>query len=147
MKVSCLLHPAILKRYEEQLGRLEEALAKGVCASDGEATEAIRDLVETVTVLRDLGRPGGVAVEIAGRLNALLGEKAYPNQVKGVWGKMVAGGESNPRPEQSDFDSTASGTLRRRAEQIVRFAHRDILFYDEHIIDLYHRISALYRMG
>ena len=95
---SCLLHPAILKRYEEQLGRLEEALAKGVCASDGEATEAIRDLVETVTVLRDPGRPSGVAVEIAGRLNALLGEKAYPNQVNGVWGKMVAGGESTPDP-------------------------------------------------
>jgi hypothetical protein len=30
-------------------------------------------------------------VEIAGRLNGLLGEKAYPNHVKGVWGKVVAG--------------------------------------------------------
>jgi hypothetical protein len=90
------LHPAILKRYEEQLGRLEEALAKGVSAGDGEATEAIRDLVETVTVFRDPGRPGGVAVEIAGRLKALLGEKAYPNQVKGVWGKVVAGSATNP---------------------------------------------------
>jgi hypothetical protein len=78
------LHPAILKRYEEQLGRLEEALAKGVSAGDGEATEAIRDLVETVTVFRDPRRPGGVAVEIAGRLNALLREKSYPNQVIGV---------------------------------------------------------------
>ncbi|MFB9269261.1 recombinase family protein [Bradyrhizobium erythrophlei] len=85
------LHPAVLKRYEEQLGRLEEALAKGVSAGDGEAAEAIRDLVETVTVFRDPGRTGGVAVEIAGRLNALLGEKAYPNHVKGVWGKVVAG--------------------------------------------------------
>ncbi len=85
------LHPAILKRYEEQLGRLEEALAKGISAGDGEAAEAIRDLVETVTVFRDPERPGGVTVEIAGRLNALLGEKAYPNRVKGVWGKMVAG--------------------------------------------------------
>ena len=85
------LHPTILKRYEEQLGRLEEALGKGVSAGDGEAAEAIRDLVETVTVFRDPGRPGGVAVEIAGRLNALLGEKAYPNHVKGVWGKVVAG--------------------------------------------------------
>jgi hypothetical protein len=29
-------------------------------------------------------------VEITGRLNALLGERAYPNKVRGVWGKMVA---------------------------------------------------------
>ena len=79
------LHPTILKRYEEQLGRLEEALGKGVSAGDGEAAEAIRDLVETVTVFRDPARPGGVAVEIAGRLNALLGDRAYPNQIKGVW--------------------------------------------------------------
>nr|WP_271608844.1 recombinase family protein [Bradyrhizobium sp. CCBAU 21359] len=93
------LHPAILKRYEEQLDRLEDALGKGVSGGDGEAAEAIRDLVETVTVFRDPGRPGGVAVEIAGRLNALLGEKAYPNQVKGVWGKVVAGeGLEPPTP-------------------------------------------------
>ena len=93
------LHPVILKRYEEQLGRLEEALAKGISAGDGEAAEAIRDLVETVTVFRDPGRLGGVTVEIAGRLNALLGEMAYPNRVKGVWGKMVAGeGLEPPTP-------------------------------------------------
>jgi hypothetical protein len=30
-------------------------------------------------------------VEIAGRLNSLLGEEACPNLVKGVWGKMVGG--------------------------------------------------------
>jgi hypothetical protein len=29
----------------------------------------------------------------------------------------------------------------------VRFAHASILVYDEHVIDLYHRICALYRMG
>ena len=33
---------------------------------------------------------GGVTVEIVGRLNALLGEQAYPHNVRGVWGKMVA---------------------------------------------------------
>jgi len=85
-------HPAILKRYEEQLQQLEKALGRGVSAGDAEAADAIRDLVETVTVFRDLVRPGGVAVEIAGRLNALLGQEAYPNRVKGVWGKLVAGG-------------------------------------------------------
>ncbi|MHC4041560.1 recombinase family protein [Bradyrhizobium sp. 23AC] len=93
------LHPAILKRYEEQLGQLEQALAKGASGGDGEAAEAIRDLVETITVFRDPGRLGGVTVEIAGRLNALLGERAFPNRVKGVWGKMVAGeGLEPPTP-------------------------------------------------
>ena len=82
------LHPAILKRYEEQLERLEEALAQGAKAGDGEAAEAIRDLVETVTVFRDPER--GVSIEIAGRLNALLGDSAYPNRVRGVWGRVVA---------------------------------------------------------
>jgi site-specific DNA recombinase len=78
------LHPTILKRYEEQPERLDEALAKGARAGDGEAAEAIRDLVETVTVFRDPECPGGVSVEIAGRLNALLGDAAYPNRVRGV---------------------------------------------------------------
>jgi site-specific DNA recombinase len=84
------LHPALLKRYEEQLERLEDALAEGAKAGDGEAAEAIRDLVETVTVFRDRERPGGVCVEIAGRLNALLGDSAYPNRVRGVWVRVVA---------------------------------------------------------
>jgi len=44
-----------------------------------------------VTVFRDPARPGGVMVKIAGRLNALLVEQAYPNKVRGVWGKVVAG--------------------------------------------------------
>ncbi len=68
--------------------------------------EAIRDLVDTVTVFRDPARPGGVAVEIAGRLNALLGEAAYPNRVTGVWGKMVAGERLEP-PTGKLFTITA----------------------------------------
>ncbi len=84
------LHPASLARYEEQLGRLSEALGRGVREGDTEAAEALRDLVEKVTVFRDPSRPGGVQIEVAGRLNALLGEEAYPNRVRGVWGKMVA---------------------------------------------------------
>ncbi|MGY8667408.1 hypothetical protein Q3C01_34335 [Bradyrhizobium sp. UFLA05-109] len=102
------LHPAILKRYEEQLGRLEEALAKGASAGDGEAAEAIRDLVETVTVFRDPARPGSVAVEIAGRLNALLGDRAYPNQVKEVWGKVAAGERYLRSPRQFSAEFTVS---------------------------------------
>ena len=93
------LHPAVLRHYEEQLGRLEETLTKGISSGDGEASEAIRDLIDTVTVFRDPDHLGGVRVEIAGRLNALLGEKAFPNRVKGAWGKVVAGeGLEPPTP-------------------------------------------------
>ena len=103
------LHPAILKRYEEQLLRLESALGRGVSAGDAEAAEAIRDLVETVTVFRD---PARVAVEIAARLNALLGQEAYPNRVKGVWGKVVAGERYHPSesggPSAAPFPTAAS---------------------------------------
>jgi hypothetical protein len=84
------LHPGVLARYEQQLVELQDALSKGIHAGDSDAVEAIRELIETVTVFRDPSRPGGVAVEIVGRLNALLGEEAYPNKVRGVWGKMVA---------------------------------------------------------
>ncbi len=70
--------------------QVQAALADGISDGDAECSEAIRDLVETVTVFRDGARPGGVQVEISGRLTALLGEQAFPNRVKGVWGKMVA---------------------------------------------------------
>lgn len=85
------LHPAVLARYEQQLTQLRAGLAKGVVAGDPEAAEAMRDLIDTVTVFRDPARLGGIEIEIAGRLTALLGEEAFPNGVKGVWGKMVAG--------------------------------------------------------
>jgi len=84
------LHPSVLGRYEGQLANLQAALASGVRDGDSEAAEAIRDLVDSVTVYRDPSRLGGVVVEVTGRLNALLGEQAYPNKVRGVWGKMVA---------------------------------------------------------
>jgi site-specific DNA recombinase len=84
------LHPAVLARYEQQLVQLQDALSKGINAGDSEATEAIRDLVETVTVFRDPSRLGGVSVEIAGRLTALLNEPVFPTNVRGVWGKVVA---------------------------------------------------------
>ena len=84
------LHPSVLGRYEGQLANLQAALASGVRDGDSEAAEAIRDLVDSVTVFRDPSRLGGVVVEVTGRLNALLGEQAYPNKVRGVWGKMVA---------------------------------------------------------
>jgi hypothetical protein len=52
-------HPAVLARYREQLVELQDALSKGINAGDSDATEAIRALVETVTVFRDPSRPGG----------------------------------------------------------------------------------------
>lgn len=84
------LHPAVLAHYEEQLTSLQGALRRGARSGDSECAEAIRDLVDTVTVFRDTSKPGGVEVEIVGRLTALLGEQAYPSGVRGVWGKMVA---------------------------------------------------------
>ena len=84
------LHPTALARYEEQLGSLQRCLGDGLRAGDSDAATAMRDLVETVTVSRDERRPGAVIVDIAGRLNSLLGEQAYPNRMRGVWGKAVA---------------------------------------------------------
>ena len=109
------LHPAVLARYQEQLVELQDALSKGINAGDSDAAEAIRGLVETVTVFRDPSRPGGVTIEIAGRLNALLGEQAYPNKVRGVWGKVVAGARFgiNPRQELPVFSMDCVGVQSR----------------------------------
>ncbi|GLS38164.1 hypothetical protein GCM10010869_37580 [Mesorhizobium tianshanense] len=52
------LHPAVLARYEEQLNQLQTGLAKGIVGGDSESAEAMRDLVETVTVFRDPSRIG-----------------------------------------------------------------------------------------
>jgi hypothetical protein len=41
-------------------------------------------------VSRNASHPDRVTVEIAGRLNAPLGEQAWPHKVQGVWGKLVA---------------------------------------------------------
>ena len=70
------LHPVVLARYEEQLTSLQEALARGASAGDSECAQAMRDVVDTVTVFRDTAKSGGVEVEIVGRITALLGEKA-----------------------------------------------------------------------
>ena len=84
------LHPAILKRYEEQLESLQHALTEGIRSGDRDCAEAMRELVETVTVYRDPSEPGAVEIEVAGRLSALLGDRAYPNGVRRVCGLVVA---------------------------------------------------------
>jgi hypothetical protein len=86
------LHPAALKRYERELERLQETLEAGIAAGDTEATAAIRDLVETVTVTRDPKRLGGVQVEIRGRLTALLGESVYPDRIRSAVGGIDGAG-------------------------------------------------------
>src|ERR1700681_3717570 len=83
--------------------QLQGALSEGTNAGDSEAAEAIRDLVETVTVFRDPSRPGGVTVEIAGRLNALRAEQAYPqtrftallSEAGAAWGRYRLRGGSD----------------------------------------------------
>jgi hypothetical protein len=79
---------ASLRQYKEQLGALQIALEAGERAGDADGTAVIRSLVESVTVYRDKTRDDGISIEIVGRLNSLLGEKAYPN---GVCFGMVAG--------------------------------------------------------
>lgn len=86
-----VLHPRALERYESMLSRLQAALQAGVQSGDQEASAAIRDLVDTVTIRPDSHRRGGVEVEISGRLNALLGDEAYPNGRHSVCGIVVAG--------------------------------------------------------
>ena len=81
------LHPGAVARYEQQVGRLEDAISNGLKAGETEAAAVIRELIESVTVRRQVD---GVEVEIKGRLNALLGEKAFPNGVRAVWGSVVA---------------------------------------------------------
>jgi site-specific DNA recombinase len=91
------LHPAALQRYERQLERLQETLHAGIAAGDTEAAAAIRDLVETVTVRPDPDRRGGVQVEIAGRLNALLGAgMIYPDRIRSIVGE-IAGAQGRNR--------------------------------------------------
>ena len=43
--------------YEEQLEGFREALAAGVRPGESETAEPMRDLVETVTIFRDLSKP------------------------------------------------------------------------------------------
>jgi site-specific DNA recombinase len=94
------LHPGALARYEQQVGQLQEAISNGIKAGQTEAAAVIRELIESVTVRR---QADGVEVEIKGRLNALLGEKAFPNGVRSVWGSLVAEDRLSQSPQQLHF--------------------------------------------
>ncbi|CAH2400926.1 hypothetical protein MES5069_270154 [Mesorhizobium escarrei] len=60
----------------------QTGLTKGIVAGDSKSAEAMRDAI--VTVFRDPSRIGGIEVEIAGRLTALLGENAFQRR-QGAW--------------------------------------------------------------
>jgi hypothetical protein len=99
------LHPGALARYEEQVGRLQETIRTGIKAGQTEAAQIIRELIESVTVRR---RPDGLEVEIKGRLNALLGEDAFPNGVRAVCGTLVAEECFNPSHTSTHFSLRVS---------------------------------------
>lgn len=80
-------HPAVIARYRGLLDDLQAGIAGGLVEGDAAGAEALRELVDTVTVRREGSR---VFVTIAGRLNALLGDKAFPNGIRSSGGKMVA---------------------------------------------------------
>jgi hypothetical protein len=83
------LHPAVLARYRYQVERLQETLSASGATGDSEGAQAVRELVSAV-IVRSTAKRGGVEVEVAGRLSPLLGERAYPNGIRRVWGTMVA---------------------------------------------------------
>ena len=77
------LHPGTLARYEAQLADLQKALAAARDHGNEDIMRrlggALRDLVQTVMIRRVPTRKGGIELTITGRLNALLGEKAFPH--------------------------------------------------------------------
>ena len=84
------LHPGVLARYERQVEQLQSSLAAGALSGDNDGVAALRELIESIAVQRV---PGGIVVTITGRLNAILGEEHFPND---VCGKMVAGAGIEP---------------------------------------------------
>lgn len=85
------LHPQALAHFERQLEALSGALGRAIDLEVQEAADAIRDLVETVTLRR--GEPSGVAIEIAGRLNDLLSlPRTSELRLSPVGGKAGSGG-------------------------------------------------------
>jgi hypothetical protein len=57
----------------------------------------------------------------------------------------IVGSESNPAPNNPVL--IPQRVIPCGDEQTLRFARSTVLFYDEHVIDLSHRVCALYRMG
>ena len=65
---------------------------------------------------------------MAGRLNALLGEQAYPNKVRGVRGKVVAGERYIALPiVTARCAHLDNDPLRRASNQLAIGSHKDAM--------------------
>ena len=84
-----MLHPTVLSHYEAQVAALQTAMTQELRRGDSEPARILRELIETVTVKAEPSAPSGLRIEIAGRLRALLGERAFPNGFV-VCGTLVA---------------------------------------------------------
>lgn len=73
------LHPGAMKRYLAQVEALEREIVKPEARA--EATAALQELVESVTIRRNAREPAGIELEVTGRLNALMGPQSFPNSV------------------------------------------------------------------
>ncbi len=64
--------PAALKRYEQQIAHLRIVITSDMQLGDTDAAQAVRELVDTVTVYRDPSKLGGydVAPEAVADLHA-----------------------------------------------------------------------------
>jgi site-specific DNA recombinase len=82
-----MLHPTVLSHYESQVAALQTAMTRELRRGDSEPARILRELIETVTA--EPSAPTGLRIEIAGRLRALLGERAFPNGSV-VCGTLVA---------------------------------------------------------
>ncbi len=83
------LHPAILARYEQQLDALQATTAKGTERGDSGGANALRELVQSVTVRRG-ERKGSVVVDIEGPLDALIEDR--PRSAASVRGAFASAG-------------------------------------------------------
>ena len=104
------LHPGVLADYERKLERLQEAIEQDIRDGDLEHARAIRDLVECITVRHDARRADHIDIEITGRLNSLLGEKAFPNRV----GRLGGSGGGIRTPDTQIKNGTAERSWLQR---------------------------------
>ena len=78
------------RRHHARTGRRLSSASRALAVDAVQRHRLRRHARAALAGRADTSKPGGVEVEIVGRLTALLGENAYPNGVRGVWGKMVA---------------------------------------------------------
>jgi site-specific DNA recombinase len=66
------LQPQAIKRFAGMLNNLRDELNRGMQASNAEAVTNIRELIDRVIVERDTAIQGEIALQIHGKLNALI---------------------------------------------------------------------------